>query len=793
MPYVEGETLGDRLKREKQLPVDEAVRIATDVAEALHAAHERGVIHRDIKPANILMSNGRPLVADFGIALAVSAAGGGRLTETGLSMGTPYYMSPEQASADREPSAASDVYSLGCVLYEMLVGEPPYTGGSAQAVLAKILMGDAPNPTVARPTIPANVDAAIRKALEKLPADRFAGAHDLARALADPGFRHGDQAAGGVSAQTGSWNRLTMGFAAAAVAFAALAAWAGLRPTPPLPTTRSVMDVEGVNLGRWHELVVSPDGSRFASGGILDGQAGVFWREAAEEEFRLIPGTEGPTRSVSFSPDGLHLAYVTSGGLMRVAISGGAPRAVLSPSDARIHQGTWGSDGYIYFVVNGAGVGLYRVPEAGGPREILLETVAQLFNPRPLPDGKGVLFTDGLTLSTKLFDMETDSVFELIPDGVDATYVETGHLLYSDQFGTLWAVDFDPTRRETTGTPVPVLDDLSLPRDWYARYSVSGTGTIIYGRGSAAGGTPDRLVVVDHDGRAEPLGMAPQEISQVGWAPNGREVVFTSESEGGGDSQVFTYDVELNSLARQLTFAGDNRNPVVSPDGTQVAFASRREGTDGLDLFVKSLVDDVPERLLITLEGDQRLSQWPSDSLMVFQQSLNGRDEIWTLNLSEPGAPVAARYLTGDVSQGPMAVSPDGTLAAYRSRASGSSEIYVSSFPVPGAPTMVSQDGGNEPYWAPDGNTLYYSQPSGGARFTGVQLARNPVPVVLSRDFLFVLGMSAPSLAALHPDGTRWIAAVKADAGDSGVGADRERQILVVNWFTELRERTGGN
>ncbi|HSM05632.1 MAG TPA: serine/threonine-protein kinase, partial [Longimicrobiales bacterium] len=154
MPHIEGETLRHRHDRAKQLPVDEAVRIASEVADALQVAHAQGVVHRDIKPANILLSHGRPLVADFGIALAVSAAGGGRLTETGLSVGTPYYMSPEQASADREPSAASDVYSLGCVLYEMLVGEPPFTGATAQAVLAKVLTADAPAPTAGRPYIP---------------------------------------------------------------------------------------------------------------------------------------------------------------------------------------------------------------------------------------------------------------------------------------------------------------------------------------------------------------------------------------------------------------------------------------------------------------------------------------------------------------------------------------------------------------------------------------------------------------------------------------------------------------
>ena len=239
MPYVEGETLRDRLGREKQLPVDEAVRIASDVAEALHAAHEQGVIHRDIKPANILLSKGRPLVADFGIALAVSAAGGGRLTETGLSMGTPFYMSPEQASADREASAASDVYSLGCVLYEMLVGEPPYVGSSAQAVLAKILMADAPAPTAARTSIPANVDAAIRRALEKLPADRFTGAQEFAKALVDPGFVHSPEV-GAHAVGRGLWNPLSVGLGALALVFGAVAGLALLRPEAPPSVERFV-------------------------------------------------------------------------------------------------------------------------------------------------------------------------------------------------------------------------------------------------------------------------------------------------------------------------------------------------------------------------------------------------------------------------------------------------------------------------------------------------------------------------------------------------------------------------
>jgi serine/threonine-protein kinase len=236
MPYVEGETLRDRVDREKQLPVDEAVRIATAVANALQHAHDRGVIHRDIKPANILMQDGEPLVADFGIALAVGAAGGSRLTETGLSVGTPYYMSPEQATGDQTVGPASDTYALACVLYEMLVGDPPYVGSTAQAVLGKIIQGEPVSATAIRRSITANVDAAIRKALEKLPADRFTGAQDFARALADPGFRHGETAA--TAAGSGAlWNPVSIAATLVSVVLAAALVWSLNRPGPLFPNS----------------------------------------------------------------------------------------------------------------------------------------------------------------------------------------------------------------------------------------------------------------------------------------------------------------------------------------------------------------------------------------------------------------------------------------------------------------------------------------------------------------------------------------------------------------------------
>jgi serine/threonine protein kinase len=191
MPYVEGEALRDKLDRETQLSIDEAVRITTEVADALDYAHRHGVIHRDIKPENILLHDGRPMVADFGIALAVSAAAGGRMTETGLSLGTPHYMSPEQATADKDITGRSDIYSLASVLYEMLAGDPPHVGSSAQQIIAKIVTEEAQPVTKLRKSVPPNVAAALAQALEKVPADRFESAKAFAGALGDAGLTVG--------------------------------------------------------------------------------------------------------------------------------------------------------------------------------------------------------------------------------------------------------------------------------------------------------------------------------------------------------------------------------------------------------------------------------------------------------------------------------------------------------------------------------------------------------------------------------------------------------------------------
>src|SRR5688500_11677369 len=224
MPFIDGETLRDKLNRETQLGVNEAVRIASDVADALHYAHSQGVVHRDIKPENILLANGRPMVADFGIALALSAAAGGRMTETGLSLGTPHYMSPEQATAEKEITARSDVYSLGSVLYEMLTGDPPHTGSSAQQIIMKIVTEEAAPVTRLRRSVPPNVSAAVAKSLEKVPADRFESAKAFGDALTYPAFRAGDSAHATLPHRHVAigWKRAAAALAAVAVGLGAL-------------------------------------------------------------------------------------------------------------------------------------------------------------------------------------------------------------------------------------------------------------------------------------------------------------------------------------------------------------------------------------------------------------------------------------------------------------------------------------------------------------------------------------------------------------------------------------------
>lgn len=804
MPYVQGESLRQRLDRERQLPIEEAVRIAGDVAGALDYAHRQSVIHRDIKPANILLHDGRPLVADFGIALALSAAGGGRLTETGLSLGTPHYMSPEQAAADRDLTARSDVYSLGAVLYETLAGDPPHTGPSAQAVLVRILTEEARPLTDERRAVPPNVAATVAKALEKLPADRFESASAFQAALADPTFTYeprpaahsaGSTRVGSVAARprTRVWLRdarslATVGVAAAAIAFAGWGVVGRLGAPDPFPV-RMNLDVGAVDPSVENAIYfdISPDGRTIAMTAAVDGEWGLWVKSAEDARFRLLPQTEGAWLC-AFSPDGEWIVYGDwdETKLLRVPVSGGAPFTVVPEGDVEPWMPHWGRDGSIVFA---SPDGLYRVRDAGDP-ELILADAPWAIEPRLLPDGSGVLFTDGRSSAVSLLDLATDSTRVLIPEGVAARYVETGHLLFGRPEGGLYAVPFDLGRHEVTGDPVRVLDDVSVQYALRVRYAVSRDGTLVYGSGILGGSTGGaaRLLLVDLAGAVDTLPLAPRLFNGVRWSPDGRRVAYAS-----GDPErrnIFIYDVELGTTPRQLTFEGDNLSPEWSPDGTRIAFGSTREGTDDIDLFVRPL-DDTPEVRILARAGFQFPTEWPLADVVLYNSVEDGTDDLWMIPPDSGAVPSA--YLRSEADLYNPTLAPGGRLAAYESDESGTYEIYVRSFPEPRAPTRVSEGGGEFPSWSRDGSTLYYWD-QGGPTDTlwAARVELEPVFRVLTREVAWTGENLALGAWDLHPDGDRFVVPeFVTPAGADGDQAPEERFFVVVNWFEEMRARLG--
>ncbi len=726
MPFIDGETLREKLDRERQLGVDEAVRIARDVGDALDYAHRNEIIHRDIKPGNILLHDGRPVVADFGIALAVSAAGGGRMTETGLSLGTPHYMSPEQASADRDLSVRSDVYSLGCVLYEMIAGQPPHTGPSAQSVLVRILT-ESPRPlSELRHTVPPHISAAVQKSIEKLPADRFESAKQFIEALDDPGFTYVPAAPKTATVVSAPPSPASSGGPRAPWAVAAVltlvAAWGWLRPlpeTPAPPATRAVVDLRDVDMRSNERISISPDGSALVMVGIQDGQQGLWVRNAEDERFRLLVDS-GEPQYPSFSPDGDWIVYETDvdHSVMKVALSGGAPRPVVPAGEVGYTHPHWGDDGTIVF--RGIGGGVFRVPDTGGDPRLLTER--PFWNPRLLPGGRGVLLTEtGAGPSVHLLDLETDSVRELVPGGVDARYVTTGHLVYADQAGTLWAAAFDLRRGELTGEAIPILEGVRLVQGGRrARFSIADTGTLVSTHGGVSsldGANTHEMLVVGLDGSERVLPLAPRPMRNFRWSPDGERVAFSGSAPGGSmlGRMIYIYNVALGTTPKQLTFDGSNHDPQWSPDGTKVVFASDRSDTSQRDLFVASVVDDSPPELLLASSARLTPRDWPSDRHVLFESAPGdaASADLWILDPADTST--ARPFLEAPHLQTRPSVSPQGDLVAYQTREGEGavSQIYVRSFPEPRQPVVVSSGSGQAPLWSPEGDRIYYWKPGG--------------------------------------------------------------------------------
>ena len=832
MPYVEGESLRDRIRREHQLPVDEAVRTAREVADALDYAHRHGVIHRDIKPENILLHDGRVLVADFGIALAVSRSEGGtRITETGMSLGTPHYMAPEQAMGEREISPRADIYALGCVTYEMLCGEPPFTGPTAQAIIARVMTEEPRSLTLQRKTIPPHLEAVTRKALEKLPADRFASAAEFSAGLMNPAFASaaGAPAARPLDRARSLWNPLSITATALAAVLAVVAALLA-RPAAPAPVARFRMILDSTHplffTGQANppRVTISPDGTDLVyvgvsestgvvsignlgssilgsgtSGFTIAGRANaLIHQRLSSSESRALPGTEGAW-APQFAPDGERVAFVVNlAGKLAiriVSLSGGPPVTVL---DSAVGGAVaWGPDDYLYFM-HTTEPEVYRVPAAGGAAERVtrLQGPAELAYDWPaiLPNGKGIIVTvgprrtsataTGDRLSVQAFDLATGASRGAVT-GAFGRYAPTGHLVYATADRVLLAAPFDQGSMSFTGRPVALLDGVDVRTQGITDVALSSTGTLAYTTRSF--NAPEAVVWVGRDGsvnRADPGWTRDWEFEGLALSPDGRRAAVVIETGNRGD--IWIKQLDRGPLSR-LTFAGEyNGSPTWTPDGRLVTYIALGQGSRA----VRRVAADGSggDSLLFEFGRDIHYAESSSDGRWLVVSVGGPSDDILALRVGEDTLPQPV--LVESFDEFLPALSPDGRWLAYVSEESGRSEVYLRPFPdTRSGKWQLTADGGTEPQWSQDGREVFFRSLDRSA-ILSVDLAGGPaaatqrvvVRLPASDDFE---GNPRNRLFAASANG-HFLMIQRANATD--VSGDL---VVVLNWFTELKSKVG--
>ena len=777
MPFVEGESLRARLDREKQLPVDEAVRLAVAIAGALDYAHQHGVIHRDLKPENILLQAGQPVIADFGIALAVSKAGGQRVTQTGLSLGTPQYMSPEQATGDRAVDGRTDIYSLGAMTYEMLTGEPPHVGTTAQSIIAKLMTEDVRPLTVLRRNVPAHVDAAVRHALEKLAADRFETAGELGLALQGKGDvstlgRYSPLASPTDAAPARRRQRVREVTAWALVMAASAGfAWALARVpgVPEVPVVRMTLElplgdramVAGFLIAGGFPIVISPQGDRIVY--VTQGSSGI--RTIVRRTSELV-GRQVAANSLSgltFSPDGRWLAYVEGDEIKKVQVDGGTP-VVLGRAPRQTDGMSWTSN----TIVIGTWDGLHTIPANGGGVRPLGDSTRTMLRPVVLPDGETVVHTlasSSTDISLAVTSLASGQVTDLgLPVWAPLGMLD-GYLLYVAPDAALMAVPFDAKKHRVTGDAVQVETGVTGA-------GLSASGTLAY----MPGQTASRLMMAG-TGRADvPLIAEERSYDAPRFSPDGKKVAVALR--GALSIDIWIYDRAANTFTK-LTSEGTNTAPEWSSDGTRVLFKSIRDGA----AVWWQLADG---------SAKAELLHRPTE---VLNESILSPDGKWLVYRTGPGTAhprnIFAVQLKGDMTPLEMVVgpaqathprlSPDGKWLAYQSNESGRFEIFVRPFPELGPRVQVSDQGGTEPLWASTGRSLFYrtatsvvsvAVPGGGKFSVGERRT------ALTGDYLYDPTHANYDIA---PDGNGFLMLRQA-----GV---EEKAIVIHNWSRELREK----
>jgi serine/threonine protein kinase/Tol biopolymer transport system component len=739
MEHLEGETLAQRLSR-GALPLDQALQVAIQIADALDKAHRKGIVHRDLKPGNIMLTKAGAKLLDFGLAKLRPAARAGAvalsqaptvtspfgvargepITGAGSILGTFQYMAPEQVEG-QEADARTDIFAFGAVVYEMVTGRKAFEGKSQASLIAAILERDPAPMSSLQPVSPPSLGRVVRKCLAKDPDRRWQSANDLhdeLRWIADADAQAEATAPQKRGTSTSDRRRAWTPIAAVAVLgmiALAIPAVRHLRETPPPAPPETRLEIVTPPTDQPTSFALSPDGRQIVFVASGDGESRLWLRSLATTTAQPLAGTVGATYPF-WSPDGRAIGFFTGNALKRLDIGGGAPQSLAAVTAGR--GGTWNADGVILFSQNARGP-LFRVPASGGEAVAATKLDRQTDHRFPvfLPDGRQFLFyVQGTPDTTGIFlgSLDSADIRRLTPADTAGVYLSSGWLLWV-RGGTLVAQRLDLGQKALTGDPVTLADPVAIGTSNAGAISVSVTGFVAYRAGAAI---RRQLVWVDRTGKALGTMGGPDEngLSAPSVSPDGRRVAV--QRTVGGNLDIWLLD---GSRTSRFTFdAAQDRYPIWSPDGSRIAFDSDRTGA--FDLYQKSSSGVGVEELLAESAQTKVPHDWSADGRFLLYVSIDpqtGRD-LWVLPVEGNRKPWV--FLKTSFDERQSAFSPDGRWVAYESNESGRYEIHVRALAAPVASDaaadvvgqwQVSTAGGVYPRWRPDGKELYYLSPTG--------------------------------------------------------------------------------